>query len=304
MHQVGVTLAPHEFSGYVRKPRKGGIQRIKPKRYTSRCTAFLPYRLPSSGAQHLAFIVICDDGATFLTDVNGSLCSVCFLRNVELARPFQAAELQFDKFAAMRARNEVMLFDGGCLFSLPNVPRFQRWGGGHEYLAIEKCLRSLSCERHWIGLFFRCSRELIDLIEKQIFDRFARKICRAICAGQIQPHVPEFQGELFALAFTEFLRGGLIAFYHRDQASFARRFRQVVRRINHHGGGRVLVNQAADHVFHCCCAAHLSGLNEHDFFDYIVGKGIHDLYQIRRDIVVPWPRYGPTGQSAVFCRPL
>jgi len=124
VQQVRVTLAAHEFTGNVRKPRKWGIQRIEPKCYAPRRTAFLPYSLPASGAQHFALVMISDDRAAFLADINGPFRSVGVFGDVVLAGPFQAAELQFDEFAAMRARNEVVLFNVGSLFRFPNVPRF------------------------------------------------------------------------------------------------------------------------------------------------------------------------------------
>ena len=100
------------------------------------------------------------------------------------------------------------------------------------------------------------------------------------------------------------LRQGLTLADHRLQFRLHRALRQGVRRIYHHRGRRLLVDQAPQCVLHGGGAAHLGGLDKDNLFRCVVGKGVHDLHQVRGDAVPPRPRYSvPAWQDPVPLRP-
>ena len=185
-----------------------------------------------------------------------------------------------------------MLLGLGGLLGPPDQPRFQGGGGGHEDLPVQPvALGALHRQGYGVGFLFGGAGVLVHLVQKQIPDGGGGQVRRAVGAGEVNGHPVKPLGQVLALVGPVLGRQGRAALEHGLQLGLHRPLGQLVGRVHHHGGARVLVDGAAQGVFHGRGTAHLGGLHKDDLLGGVVREGVHDLHQVRGQGVPPGARH-------------
>ena len=206
----------------------------------------------------------------------------------------------------MRAGHKVVLLHVGLFEGLPDVAAFQRGRGGHKNLAVVEGLGALPCQLDRVRLFLGGSGVFVHLSEKEEPHGAAGQVGRGIGADQGQIHTIELQLQLGAVVLPPAFFQRFRKPEHRLEPVGGYALAQGVRGVDHHGRGRVLLDDPAQHIEERFCAAELGGLCQDDFLRVEVAEFVHDAHEIWR-LVVP-PGSGHSGglavEDPVFLRPL
>ena len=199
-----------------------------------------------------------------------------------------------------------MFLDVSRLLRLPDMPGAKGGRGTHINLAIYKCLGSLSRQTDRVGFSACCRRELVDLVQKKVADRFGCKRGRRVRTAYAHIHIVELHLQLGGDALVPVLLNRRRTLDHWLNTVVARAFAKGVRRIHDERRSRVLCYKVSEAVKNYLRAADLCRLYKYRLLNFVIIHCVHYFGQIWGDAVSPVTghRRGLDVQDAVFLRPL